>query len=130
MTTTTATSAHQCALTSAATGSSLPSGRPRAGQSSSVVLEVITRGRLAPASQHEDSSRPAQPVPGTVYLLIDLLVSEASLVDYQVQLMKQSTILRRQRRNSKSATARLFAIWEGLVDIKGTCARRSVLQPM
>jgi len=53
-----------------------------------------------------------------LYLLIDLLASEASLVDYQVPLMKQSTILRHQRRNSKSATARLFAIWERLVDSK------------
>jgi len=46
-----------------------------------------------------------------MYLLIDLLASEASLVDYQVWLMKESTILCHQRRNSKSATARLVAIW-------------------
>jgi len=43
-----------------------------------------------------------------LYLLV-LLASGVSLVDYQVQLMKESTILRHQRRDSKSSVRDLGA---------------------
>lgn len=50
-----------------------------------------------------------------MYRLFELLSAEASLVDTQLQLMKESAIIRRQRQSSRTATARLFTIWERLL---------------
>ena len=58
-----------------------------------------------------------------MYLLIELLASEAVLVDLQVTLLKESTIVRRQRKASRTAFAHLFHIWERLVVKKRTVSQ-------
>ena len=56
-----------------------------------------------------------------MYLLIDLLAAlEAKLVDLEVGLLKESTIISCQRRSARSATARLFTIWDRLAAKKKT----------
>ena len=49
-----------------------------------------------------------------LYMLIDLLAAEASLVDHEVRLLKESALIRWQRGSFVTATARLFRIWNRL----------------
>ena len=50
-----------------------------------------------------------------MYLLMQLLASESQLVEVQLRLIKESAVIRRQRKSSRSATAWLFCIWERLI---------------
>ena len=50
-----------------------------------------------------------------MYLLLNLLASEAELVEVQLAVLKESTIIRRQRRSTRSITGRLFHIWDRLI---------------
>jgi len=60
-----------------------------------------------------------------LYLLLRLLGGEAALVDVNVNLVKESQIVRQQRRSTRSASARLFHVWDRLV-----AGERSVRQTL
>ena len=55
-----------------------------------------------------------------MYLLLDLLASESRLVDIGLRILKESTVIRRERRSSRATTARLFKIWDRLVSRERT----------
>jgi len=60
-----------------------------------------------------------------LYLLLELLAAEAALVDVELALLKESSVIRRQRKSSQSTTTKLFAIWGRL-----TCGERNVRQTL
>ena len=50
-----------------------------------------------------------------LYLLLELLGNEASVVNYQLTLMREGQIIRRQRENGVNVTANLFKLWDKLM---------------
>ena len=50
-----------------------------------------------------------------MYLLLNLLGAEASLVDINVILLRESAVVRRQRSAARTTTARLFRMWDRLI---------------
>ena len=50
-----------------------------------------------------------------LYLMLDLLSKESRLVTLNCQLLKESRMLRRHRKDEKSTNARLYKIWDRIV---------------
>ncbi|KAL8588053.1 hypothetical protein ACOMHN_012091 [Nucella lapillus] len=50
-----------------------------------------------------------------LYLLLQLLSGEAALVSVNLTLLRESAIIRRQRKAAKNATWRLFKLWDQLI---------------
>ncbi|KAL8566813.1 hypothetical protein ACOMHN_052211 [Nucella lapillus] len=50
-----------------------------------------------------------------LYLLLQLLSGEAALVSVNLTLLRESAIIRRQRKAAKNATGRLFKLWDQLI---------------
>ncbi|KAL8615783.1 hypothetical protein ACOMHN_040278 [Nucella lapillus] len=61
-----------------------------------------------------------------LYLMLQLLAEESRLVTRGCQLLKESTIIRRQRADARSTNAKLFRIWDSLVTRERTA--RQVLR--
>ncbi|KAL8580038.1 hypothetical protein ACOMHN_065922 [Nucella lapillus] len=61
-----------------------------------------------------------------LYLMLQLLAEEPRLVTRGCQLLKESTIIRRQRADARSTNAKLFRIWDRLVTRERTA--RQVLR--
>ena len=61
-----------------------------------------------------------------LYLLMQMLASESQLVNIQLTLLKESHRIRRQRRASRTTTARLFKLWDRLTSKERT-ARQILL---
>ncbi|KAL8584578.1 hypothetical protein ACOMHN_002308 [Nucella lapillus] len=55
-----------------------------------------------------------------LYLLLQLLSGEAALVSVNLTLLRESAIIRRQRKAAKNATGRLFKLWDQLIARKNT----------
>ena len=69
-----------------------------------------------------------------LYLLLQLLSREAALVDVNLILLRESAIIRRQRRVARNTTGRLFTIWDRLIarekTVRQTLKAASKLLPM
>ena len=67
------------------------------------------------------------------YLLVQLLASEAAVVDLQIQLLKESNVICRQRESSRATARKLFVIWGRVIDgsrnIRQTLRSASHLMP-
>lgn len=69
-----------------------------------------------------------------LYLLLQLLSREAALVNVNLTLLRESAIIRRQRRAAKNTTSRLFKIWDQLIarekTVRQTLRAASKLLPL
>ena len=60
-----------------------------------------------------------------LYLLLELLASEAALIEVDLTLLKESAVIRRERKKYRSITSSLFLIWGRL-----TCGERNARQTL
>lgn len=69
-----------------------------------------------------------------MYLLLQLLATEAALVDVNVTFLRESVIIRRHKKAARNTNARLFKIWDQLIDrektVRKTLRAASKLLPM